>query len=475
MSLKFSSRKKNYISAHNSFEKLEIKSKLFEWIEHELRIWEHIRFSCYIKYRGIVGLNDEIHDQKFTTNISFLKTFKIIKNYFLSLILFMLPQKTPIIVYGVSRRTKEDNLWIDQHTDYLINFLPRNTLFIEENFYHNHYYPQPKAKRITWDFVSYTSTILSKLFSKFLILSKEGKNKLFLINQLINTFDEKLLKYLIFYSKVSLFLTRIFIKIKGVKVCILVPAYGKESMIAAFKKEKVKVIELQHGSITPKHYGYSYPSDFPKKNSPDILFTYGLYWKKNIEKYMIGTKIIVLGSYEFSKKMRNLESSIKIVNSRNSSKRILIISQARNANFFKQVYKTIRSNISKNVDIAYRPHPREKLALSQKPYYSKIDNIYEDISSSQIIIGAYSTALYEALAMGKNVVVLDIEGASNFKSLLKYDNLFISEDQNSLIKHIRKKLSSFIEKENNNNLDYGTYIYAKFDKSKLLNTIENFI
>lgn len=473
MSYKFSSRKKKYLSAHNSFEKLEIDNNLFEWVEHKLRIWEYIRFSCYIKYRAILGLNDEIDNQRNTSSISLIKTFKIFKNYFLSLFLFLLPKKSPIVVFGVSRRTKVNNFWVDQHTDYLINYLPKNTLYIEENFYHNHYQPQPQARRINWDFVSYTSSILSRLFSKFLILSKKGKNNLFLINKLINTFDQKLLKYVILYSKVSSFLTRIFIKIKGVKVCILVPAYGKESLIEALKKEKVKVIELQHGSITPKHYGYSYPTDFPKINSPDVLFSYGLYWKRNIEKYMSNTEIIILGSYEFTTKMRNLKASINFNNKINSSKRILIISQSRNANFFKKIYQIIRYKISNNVDIVYRPHPREKLSLSQKKFYSKIDNIYEDISSSQIIIGAYSTALYEALAMGTNVVVLDIEGASNFKSLLKYENLFIAEDQNSLINHINNKLISFEDKNNNQKVADGSYIYAKFDKVKLLDVIEN--
>ena len=189
---------------------------------------------------------------------------------------------------------------------------------------------------------------------------------------------------------------------------------------------------------------------------------------------MTNTEIIILGSYEFTTKMRNLKASININNKINSSKKILIISQSRNANFFKRIYQIIRYKIPNNVDIVYRPHPREKLALSQKNFYSKIDNIYEDICSSQIIIGAYSTALYEALAMGKNVVVLDIEGASNFKSLVKYENLFIAEDQNSLINHINNKLNSFEDKKNNQKVADGSYIYAKFDKAKLMDVIENY-
>ena len=472
MSSDFLYRKKKYLSAHKSFENLELHNNLFNWRESKLRIWEYIRFSCYIKYRAVLGLNDEINDHKYL-DISFLQFIKIIINYFCSFVLFFIPKKSPIIVFGVSRRSKKNDVWIDQHTDYLIKYLPKNTLFIEENFNHKHYHPQPKARRITWDFVTYSSTILSRLFSQFLVLSKKGKKNIIKINKLIHTFDEKLLKYVILYSKISTFLTRIFIKVKGVKVCILVPAYGKESLIEAFKSENIKVIELQHGSITPKHYGYAYPSKFPKKNAPDILFSYGSYWKKTIEKYMHSTEIIILGSYDFSKKITNLKTILNYSSKKNYLKRVLIISQSRNSNFFKSILNTISKNIIEDIQIVYRPHPRENKLVSDNSFYSSIDNIYDDINSSEIIIGAYSTALYEALAMGKKVIVLDVEGATNFKSLQEYKNLFIAKDKSSLLKIIEDILVFNKDIKNNKHKYNGSYIYAKFDESRLLNVIEN--
>ena len=168
------------------------------------------------------------------------------------------------------------------------------------------------------------------------------------------------------------------------------------SHIIFYSKQKgIKSIELQHGIIKNFHPPYYYHKSyftFIKFVLPDYLFTYGKYWHKHIKSPV---KTIILG-----------HSILKNYDMHKLSKTntILIISQP----FFTSKIVSIAKNISKNFpkyNISFKTHPRDNkkdldilknkfnnLILIQS---SKI-NPYKLLNDNYIIIGYYSTLLYEA-------------------------------------------------------------------------------
>ena len=65
--------------------------------------------------------------------------------------------------------------------------------------------------------------------------------------------------------------------------------------VAAAKRAGVKVIELQHGTITPYHLGYSYPEQQKNIGFPNELWCFGKFWFENT-KMPIGTSFKIIGA-----------------------------------------------------------------------------------------------------------------------------------------------------------------------------------
>ena len=58
------------------------------------------------------------------------------------------------------------------------------------------------------------------------------------------------------------------------KCVFLVVAYENKALVAACKKMNIEIIELQHGTISPYHLGYSYPENTMKLNDEIMPIEY---------------------------------------------------------------------------------------------------------------------------------------------------------------------------------------------------------
>jgi hypothetical protein len=71
-------------------------------------------------------------------------------------------------------------------------------------------------------------------------------------------------------------------KKRNPKMVFVVVAYLNQAIVAAAKDLGIDAIELQHGTISDYHLGYSYPPKTRKRGEivyfPNKIFTFGDYW-----------------------------------------------------------------------------------------------------------------------------------------------------------------------------------------------------
>ncbi len=178
-----------------------------------------------------------------------------------------------------------------------------------------------------------------------------------------------------------------------------------------------RVIELQHGHISSDHEAYHFSSDYKKKIAqlPDELYLFSDYYKRLVQ--MPGVKLVTVGFPYFEENVRKYQIS----KTQKVSKNILIISNylvgKRLALLALKLAQEIKSrNLEWN--IIFKLHPSE-FGNWEKTYPELVDienidvawdrkiNIYHYLATSEFVIGLNSTATYEALGFGANVIIYD--------------------------------------------------------------------
>ena len=279
---------------------------------------------------------------------------------------------------------------------------------------------------------------------------------------------------------------------KNPKVVFLVVAYENKALVAACKKMNIKIIELQHGTISPYHLGYSYPENTRKFDGeikeieyfPDKILSFGDYWKNACQFPIDSENIISMGFPYFEK---NSKTYMKIAEDKNSEdennqktgdKQILFISQGVIGKYLSELaYETALSinenNDSQNFKFIYKLHPGEygtwkenynylTKAVNEFNYFNVIDKseppLYELFAKSHYQIGAFSTAIYEGLAFNCKTFIIDVPGVEYLDDLIDKD----------IVKKVKssEELINYITNENISIQEYDKdYFFKSFDET----------
>ena len=224
----------------------------------------------------------------------------------------------------------------------------------------------------------------------------------------------------------------------GTKDLYVVNAYSEPSIVLGAHRAGVKVHEIQHGFISAFHPAYSFglPSESKKSKSvrgpkldaaADTILTWGGYWGSKV-MLARGTQLKVSGpSAPFQEYRQKALAETRII-----AKQVLFTSQGAIANeLFAAALKTAAA--LPDYKVIYRLHPNEALedfetALAEATQKAKAvgatvpknfslshrDPIFLDlVSRSEFLIGAFSTTLFEGIALGCKVLVLPISGYQN--------------------------------------------------------------
>ncbi len=240
----------------------------------------------------------------------------------------------------------------------------------------------------------------------------------------------------------------------GAKHLYIVNAYSETAIVLGAKQAGVKVHEIQHGFITRLHAAYSYPKRLGLRrkvsNAPDSILLWGSFWGEDVP-FAAGVEPIVTGpTAAFSEYRAKVQSENRIV-----PKQILFTSQGAIAT---QLLTAAIATAGALPDhkIIYRLHPNESLedyadlaksvlsstrqdALPANFGFSHRDPIFLDlVSQSEYLVGAFSTTLYEGLALGCKVLVLPLPGFEHVKRAIALGDMTLVDNLDELPKYFDK-------------------------------------
>jgi hypothetical protein len=215
---------------------------------------------------------------------------------------------------------------------------------------------------------------------------------------------------------------RDFFRHAGTRNLYLVNAYSDPGLVRAAKLAGIKVSEIQHGFVSAYHPAYDYPRGVSSQSAPNELLTWGTYWN-TAANFAKGMKARTTGpTRPFSEYRAKALAETRIVKNQ-----VLFTSQgAIGPALFASALEVARAQ--KDLGVIFRLHPNESLedyeqlarelslgkGLPANFSISHKTPIFLDlVSQSEYLVGAFSTTLFEGLALGCKVLVLPLPGFEN--------------------------------------------------------------
>lgn len=386
--------------------------------------------------------------------------------------------QTDILIFDHPRKVIFKNEFTDIYSYFLVDLLKGNYSFevLEAPYLNKHY-------TIKKDYIKYTDRIqlgsyLYKKRNKIEFTPKELELITNLEAELEKAFDLKInLKWVLTihilnfqydYKKY----TELFNKRKP-KMIFVVVAYENRAIVKAAKDLNIKVIELQHGTITDYHLGYSYPQKTRQKGEiayyPGKILTFGNYWINQDTCPVTEDNIIPIGFAYFEAQSKDY------INIQAKNNQILFISQGVIGKYLSRIaYEFAREK--KNYHIIYKLHPGEYETwrenypelVNDLDNFTVIDNsetpLYQLFAESAYQVGAFSTAIYEGLMFNCKTFILNVPGVEYLSDLIRNDYVCQVDNVDDLINN----LESFNPKEYDKD-----FFFKNLDTDLLKKVIDN--
>ena len=284
------------------------------------------------------------------------------------------------------------------------------------------------------------------------------------------------------------------------KQVFLVVAYENKALVAACKSKKIELIELQHGTISPYHLGYSYPENTRKINDeikeikyfPDKILSFGDYWKSSSHFPIDEENIISMGFPYFEENSKTYMEIAENKDKETNQKQILFISQGVIGKYLSKLAYELANNLNQNemeendnADYAfiYKLHPGEygtwrenynylTKAIDEFDNFTVIDKseppLYELFAKSNYQIGAFSTAIYEGLVFNCKTFIIDVPGVEYLDDLI---------DKN-IVKKVKssEELINYLKEDKDNEIDLKEYdkdyFFKNYDRTIFKNILK---
>ncbi len=382
--------------------------------------------------------------------------------------------KTDFIIFDHPRKVLFKNEYRDIYSYFLIDLLKDYSFEVMEAPYlNNHYSPKKNYIKYT-DRIQLGSYMYKKSnnieyepgeMSVISTVKREIKNRLDLDIDIESIMTQHILNYQYDYKRYM----QLFEKRNPKKIFVVV-AYENQAIVSAAKDLNIEVIELQHGTITDYHLGYSYPLKTRRKGEikyfPDKILTFGEYWINDETCPISKENIIPVGfSYfqEQSKKFKNISAN---------DKQILFISQGVIGKYLSALALKAAEKLP-DYNIIYKLHPGEYetwknyddlVKASKLENVKVIDNseieLYQLFAQSEYQIGAFSTAIYEGLMFNCKTFILDVPGIEYLNDLIDDGYVYKINDADDLVENLEK----FTPKEYDENFFFKNFDEKLFNK-----------
>lgn len=408
---------------------VEKKHALLSFEIDGVPIWQCMRMNLYYEIARMTGVLADAHPEMKDSLGNKIKRYLdgfFFKNPFLD------RSVAEVIVIDHVRKVKVDGVYADIYTKYLIDELRGKG--IEPTVYEwpefNCHKTEREPRRQYLDifhffFERYSGFIkaeLSEAQEKVIALAEKDLNESLGIDLDLKRKTSHQLKNF----KAKYWLARRLFQLKKPKRLYVVVSYGIGYMIKAAKDLGIEVIELQHGTFSEYHLGYSYPNGERNLSVfPDQLWVWKDFWKDMCQLPLHEDNVVTYPFTHMEKEMA------KFRNNPRDPFQIAVMSQGalgeRIADEVIKFYEQL-----KHCKIIYKLHPSEVkiwrqypslVRLSQYPNVTILDSsetpLYKILAESKAVIGVFSTVMYEALEFGCSVYLLQLPGVEYMRKLIE--------------------------------------------------------
>ncbi|MDH6603164.1 hypothetical protein OKW23_000292 [Bacilli bacterium PM5-9] len=195
----------------------------------------------------------------------------------------------------------------------------------------------------------------------------------------------------------------------------------------------INTIEFQYAAIETGHLGYSFNKS--KELKPDKMVIWSDFWKKELDRYNTFEYI------EYPNKF--FYENLKIESNKEPDFDVAFLSQnAIGIDILKIAYNFAKNNPSIKVLYRWHPHENESIYsifkecenLDNMFFVSlKEESIYDTIKNAKVLVGVYSTSVIEGYAVGKQVILLNLEGIEYMRFFTEQFDTPIVDDEVELL------------------------------------------
>jgi hypothetical protein len=205
---------------------------------------------------------------------------------------------------------------------------------------------------------------------------------------------------------------RVLDRVRPRLVVMQLASYGDRApMISAMHDRGILVAEPQHGWIGPYHVSYNFGSAMwrpeLKTTLPDVLLTFGEFWSSIVRT---PSELVAIGK-------PHLEQQAAAGLVPGAKKReVLVISSVFQREELTRFTLQLRDALPPAWTVRFRPHPSERTTVDalyaglvdqSRIEFDRTPDVAEPLVSASAVFGLASTVLYEALAFGCDVFVID--------------------------------------------------------------------
>ncbi|OZG70498.1 hypothetical protein BTA51_25530 [Hahella sp. CCB-MM4] len=422
-----------------AFWELESRHNLLDLKVGDVYIWQAVRMNAYYLIAQKKNVLEQPHSTPLKTSFNhklkrlLRKISKIVRDPIFNKVR-MIDNKNAATCIVEHPRTKHyKNTVCDIYTESLLEDreLSSNLLLLDNNTNQKSQKTYHPCRR-DLGFTDAISDALGTVISIALSFSSNAIKLRKLQEAIIKEFQINALpkNYLLtHYSKfvVRRFLIKTVFRIYQIKTLYIVVSYQHAAIISAAKKLGIKVIELQHGTFSKYHLGYSFPNlQTTLHYFPDYFGCWSEFWRQQFTRLASPASSYVHGfPYLY-------DSLAKYKNVQKIPMTIAVASQGVLGNRLASVLMSHAYRLRK-FKITYKLHPGEYGRWKEYEAFKNIslpDNItvvedcdlYTLLAESEFIIGVFSTAIFEGLELGAKPVLVDLPGIEYMEDLLVTGN-----------------------------------------------------
>ena len=213
---------------------------------------------------------------------------------------------------------------------------------------------------------------------------------------------------------------RLLDRVRPHRLYVQTAAYGERSpLVRMAHASGIEVWEPQHGFLGPDHGAYNMgramSSPALRDHVPDTLLTFGEFWQEGLS---FPGRVIPVGKPSLDRLSRTAPGY------EDRPKRVLFVSNRYRHDRLEDVVLALRAALP-DWTIAIRPHPTERSTIrANVPRIADLPCVEFDdtadasaaLSRARLVVGFFSTMLYEALAYGCHVAVVETHASKAYAS-----------------------------------------------------------